>query len=68
MRKYKFVHSSSSMGENVSDELLKKGATYTMQKLITGKDYLTALEAIIMNTGVPTKYLRSREIASLHPR
>ena len=47
------------MRPNISDELLKKGATYTMEKPNKMQDYLTTLEVIILDTGIPTKYLRS---------
>lgn len=50
---------STSMGHETSDKLLASGATFTLQKPPKVEDYLTALESIILETNVPSKYLRS---------
>ena len=51
---------STSMRESIAKELIARGATFTMQKPSRIEDYLTILEAIILQTNVPTKYLTAR--------
>lgn len=51
---------STSMLDNSSDWLLQNGATFTMQKPNKIEDYLTVMECIILDSKVPSKYLRSR--------
>ena len=49
---------STAMTDTTSEELLKKGASYTLQKPNNIADYLPALEAIILGTEITNRYVK----------
>jgi CheY-like chemotaxis protein len=51
---------STSMPKEVSDKLLKAGATYTFAKPNTEKEYFVVLESIIFGNVMPSQYLQHK--------